>query len=422
MIAVRRPLDSLRVLGLALVVLLVAASAGRAGSSATVARCGKGWLEVIDGQKVLHLEGTPYEMGYQHGALMKDDIRELVRFLFDVKAKQFTEQMAVDLGPLGALKPDAKQVIGLIAGIQKTHVPDRFHEEMRGVADGSGMAYEEIVRANFIPELFHCSGFALAGSATKGGTLYHGRVLDYGCDWHLQDHAVLVIAKPEGRIPFANVTYAGFVGSVTGMNAEAVGVGEMGGRGMGKWDGTPMAILMRMVLEDAHNLEEGLAIFRDRPRTCQYYYVLSDGKAGKAVGLEGSYNAFQVIGMGEAHPLLPEPVADAVVMSAGERYHELARRVKAGHGTFDAESARHLMDRPVAMKSNLHNVLMEPASGDLWVAHASADARPAADQPYHAFNLHTLLGACADSGVPALPCPVQPVAAGLATEAAAGGQ
>ena len=41
------------------------------------------------------------------------------------------------------------------------------------------------------------------------------------------------------------VTYAGFIGSVTGMNAERVSIGEMGGRGMGHWDGTPMALLVR---------------------------------------------------------------------------------------------------------------------------------------------------------------------------------
>ena len=37
----------------------------------TIARCGEGWLEQIDGYPVLHLKGTPYEMGYQHGALLE---------------------------------------------------------------------------------------------------------------------------------------------------------------------------------------------------------------------------------------------------------------------------------------------------------------------------------------------------------------
>ena len=170
--------------------------------------------------------------------------------------------------------------------------------------------------ANFIPELFHCSGFALSGSATKDGTLYHGRILDYGCDWRLQEHAVLTVAEPAGRIPFVNVTYAGFVGSVTGMNAEKVSIGEMGGKGMGHWDGVPMAFLMRMVLEEARTLDQAIAIFRDHPRTCEYYFVIADGKTGKGVGMEASWDTFFVVNMGESHPKLPEPVKDAVVLSA----------------------------------------------------------------------------------------------------------
>jgi hypothetical protein len=369
--------------------LMTLAGAARADSR-TVARCGDGFLEEVDGYRVLHVKGTPYEMGFQHGTLLKDDVHELVRFLFDVKAKEFSENLQLNVGGLG-VKPDAKAIIKTITLIQKQYVPDRFYEEMRGLADGSGVSYDEVVLANFIPELFHCSGFALSGSATKDGTLYHGRVLDYGCDWRLQEHAVLLIAQPEGKNPFVNVTYAGFIGSVTGMNAKHVAIGEMGGRGLGKWAGTPMALLVRMVLEEADDLEAAIAIFRDRPRTCQYYYVLSDGKTGQAVGMEASHDTFGVIKMGETHPLLPEPVADAVLLSAGDRYEELVRRAKAGHGTFDAESARHLMDRPVAMKSNLHSVLFEPKSTRLWVANASKDGQPATTQPYHAFQLSELL-------------------------------
>ena len=231
-----------------LVVVLGTGSLSR-GETKTIARCGAGSLEEVDGYRVLHVKGQPYEMGYQQGALLRDDIRENVRFLFDVKAKE----MKVELGGIKLLDP--KRVIKGIAARQRKFVPERFFDEMRGIADGAGMDVQDIIVANFIPELFHCSGFALSGSATKDGTLYHGRILDYGCDWRLQEHAVLTVAEPRGKIPFVNVTYAGFIGSVTGMNAERVSIGEMGGKGMGHWDGVPMAFLVRMVLEEADTLD-----------------------------------------------------------------------------------------------------------------------------------------------------------------------
>ena len=68
---------------------------------------------------------------------------------------------------------------------------------------------------------------------------------------------MLTVAEPEGKIPFVNVTYAGFVGSVTGMNAKKISIGEMGGKGLGHWDGVPMAFLVRMVLEEAEDARRG---------------------------------------------------------------------------------------------------------------------------------------------------------------------
>ena len=394
---------SLRIVACSLIVLFGSLPVSR-GETKTLARCGAGFLEEVDGYRVLHIKGEPYEMGYQQGALLHDDIRENVRFLFEVKAKE----LKVELGGVKLLDP--KRVIKGIVSQQRKHISERFFDEMRGIADGAGLAVEDIVIANFIPELFHCSGFAISGSATKDGTLYHGRILDYGCDWRLQEHAVLTVAEPRGKIPFVNVTYAGFIGSVTGMNAERVSIGEMGGRGMGHWDGVPMAFLVRMVLEEADALERGIAIFHDNPRTCEYYFVIADGETGKAVGMEASWNVFTVIGMGETHPRLPHALKDAVVLSAGDRYQELARRVEKGLGTFDAGSARHLMDRPVAMKSNLHSVLFETTTTRFWVANASRDGKPAADQPYHEFQLSELLKHQSDPSSRELPPPPAPPA------------
>jgi len=365
-------------------------------SAETIARSGQGWLESIDGYLVLHVKGTPHEMGSQHGALMKDHIQENLRYLLDVKRLTKTK--------LGQLPFSPKAAIGSIIKFQEPFVPVKYFEEIDGLAAGSGIDREDLRIANFIPELFHCSGFAVMDSATKDGTLYHGRVLDYSVDWHLQNHAMLLVAEPTDGVPFVNVTYAGFIGCVTGMNAEGVSVGEMGGGGLGHWHGVPMALLVREALS-ARDLEGAIAAFRDNPRTCQYFYVVSDGKTNRAVGMEASWNKFELVKPGESHPLLPSGVKDTVLVSAGNRYQELVKRVNEGHGTFDAESARKLMDCPVAMQSNLHDVLFAPRSTDLWVANASVgeSPEPAAKQPYHKFNLKDLLKRSPDPSAKEIP-------------------
>jgi isopenicillin-N N-acyltransferase like protein len=347
-------------------------------------RSGQGWLETIDGYPVVYVKGSHYEMGRQHGELLRERVQKNLQHLLEIKG----EAALFELGPL-RIKP--RQAIETIIKVQEPFVPKKYFEELRGLADGAQVPLADARAANFIPELFHCSGFALMNSATADGALVHGRVLDYAIDWGLQEHAVLVVAEPEGGIPFVNVTYAGFLGSVTGMNARHVSIGEMGGGGLGHWEGVPMSWLVREVLEGAGTLDEAIAVFRDNPRTCQYFYVIADGKDNRAVGMEASWNKFELIQPGEKHPLLPSPSPDTVLMSADQRYHELARRVREGHGRFNAASALRLMDRPVAMKSNLHNVLFEPASTRFWVANASPDGQPAAEQKYHQFKLTDLL-------------------------------
>ena len=258
-----------------------------------------GFLEEVDGYRVLHIKGTPTRWATSTGPCSRDDIREQVRYLFDVKAKEMT----VELGGVKLLDP--KRVIPGSRRPQRKYVPERFFEEMRGIADGAGMDVQDIIAANFIPELFHCSGFALSGSATKDGTLYHGRILDYGCDWKLQEHAVLTVAEPEGKIPFVNVTYAGFVGSVTGMNARAGLDRRDGGPGHGPLGRHANGPARPHGARGSGQPRRG---HRDLSRSSPDLRVLlrarrrQDGQGG---GHGGSWDVFGMIAMGEAIPGCP---------------------------------------------------------------------------------------------------------------------
>jgi hypothetical protein len=244
--------------------------------------------------------------------------------------------------------------------------------------------------ANFFPELFHCSGFAVFGEATVGGRLYHGRILDYLRGVGLERSPVVIVCRPDEGHAWVNVSYAGFIGSVTAMNERGVAIGEMGGRGEGQWDGKPMAHLVREVAERAATLDEAVAILRKGPRTCEYYYVISEGRTRRAVGIGATPDRFETVRPGGTHPLLPHAVKDAVLLSSGDRYEELVRRVKAGHGRIDAAAARALMRRPVAMTSNIHSVLFAPETLELWVANADAE-NVASHCRYTRYDLRALL-------------------------------
>ena len=152
-------------------------------------------------------------------------------------------------------------------------------------------------------------------------------------------------------------------------------------RNLGHWDGVPMAFLVRMALEEADNLDEAhRRLPRPSPNLPVFLRRRRRQLEPQAVGLEASWDAFKVVRMGEAEPRLPH--ADSRRRPALDR-DPLRGARPAGQVwdsvTFDAESARHLMDRPVAMKSNLHSVLFETSTTRFWVANASTDGQPAVE-------------------------------------------
>ncbi len=361
------------------------------GEHRLLAKEGKGRLEMVDGTRLVYLEGTPEEMGRQHGMLLKKPIRDL------------TERVLYGVG-VGSSFEKGKWFFGEIEAAQKRIQPfvdPRYVREMDSLAMATKLDVEEVRLANFFPELFHCSGFAVFGDATQGGKMYHGRILDYLRGVGLEPNAVVMVFKPDQGNAWVNVSYAGFVGSVTAMNEKHLSIGEMGGRGEGNWDGKPMAQLVREVMEKANTLEEAIELMKKGPRTCEYYYVISDAKTKRAAGIAATSTTFEVIQPGESHPRLPHAMKDVVLMSAGDRYEALAKRVKENYGKLDEQGARDLMTRPVCMGSNIHSVLFEPETLDFWVANADSK-NVASHTRYTHYNLGEILKEAAASS-PATP-------------------
>ena len=350
------------------------------GARSLIAQHGAGRLEMHDETRVLFLKGTPEEMGEQHGKLLKKQVDDLI------------SRVVYGVG-VGSSFAKGHWFFGEIESCQARigkFIDSRYTREMDALALASGHSVQEARLANFFPELFHCSGFALLGDATQGGHVYHGRVLDYMKGIGLERNAVVMVFQPDEGHAWVNVGYAGFVGSVTAMNDQHISIGEMGGRGEGNWDGKPMAQLLREVMEKAGTLDEAIDVMRKSPRTCEYYYVIADGNAHTAVGIKATPDTFEVVHTGEAHPQLDTPIKDTVLLSAGDRYKELTRRVNEGFGKFDADSARELMTRPVCMDSNIHSVLFAPDTLDFWVANSDGD-KPASSTRYTKYNLAELI-------------------------------
>ena len=89
-----------------------------------------------------------------------------------------------------------------------------FADELRGIANATGLPLGDIVIMNLYYELD--SGCTSILAQNKEGQILHGRNLDYGIAG-LQNMTVDVSLQRKGVEAYRMVTYAGYVGSLTGM-------------------------------------------------------------------------------------------------------------------------------------------------------------------------------------------------------------
>lgn len=366
------------VLGLLLILLCSSASAALPEIVAQDPN-GCGLLGKLEGKRVLIVSGTPEQMGAAHGTLLKDEVR-------------VTMQRVVYLVGAASTAQSGKWFFDEMAEIERRttpHLPKRFLTECDAMAAAAGVSLRDGRYGNLFPEKFHCSGVAVRNKASLDGQVVHARVLDYMRDIGLQDSAAVVVFLPEGHNSWISLGYAGFIGTVTAMNEKGLAVGEMGGRGEGNWDGMPMSFLLRDIMERANNVEEALEILKSTPRTCEYYYVLSD-RSRNIAGVKATPEELLVLRPGEQHPELPPVPEDVVFFSGGDRAKVLSQRLHEAYGKIDVPKMIEIIKRPVAMNSNLHDAVLLPESLDMWVADAGRDT-VACDEPYVHVNLGELL-------------------------------
>ena len=399
-------------------------------SAEVVEKEGSGYLEKDQEQLIIHLKGSPYELGFQHGKLLKNKIADVVdRF--------------IDTPPKNEFGRDRLKEFKLALPMIIPHIPERFIQELHGLADGSGIPYDKILLLNLYPEMFHCVGITVSGKATKNQELYHVRVLDYGvAKKQLQDAAVLMIVEPQEGYPFLNVSYAGFIGVVTGMNNQKISLGEIGGLGYGNWNGIPMSFLLRDILEKSSSIQDANGIFTNSPRTCEYYYVVADGKTNQSKGYYVTASQIHAIEPGISYALMAprdlpsnyghdgrndkffmspylmeqseyqtaiyqdgikkdalvalfhrQPV-DCIVLTGfanPKRYPILVDRLLQKYGNISIEDLQNVIKTPVTCETNLHNAIFYPEKLQVWISHPGPNGEAASDQVYRSFSLPELL-------------------------------
>ncbi|RPI88876.1 MAG: hypothetical protein EHM42_03995 [Planctomycetaceae bacterium] len=92
-----------------------------------VRRCGPAWRYPQDGWIVLHIEGTPYDRGWQHGQLMAREIVDFIKVMAEVRSHKDPQTAWLDYRRL-------------VDALFLRRYAQEYLEEMKGIADGAAAA------------------------------------------------------------------------------------------------------------------------------------------------------------------------------------------------------------------------------------------------------------------------------------------
>lgn len=310
------------------------------------------------------VEGTPYEMGKSFGQLFTQESQALIERI--IGASQMSD-------------PDEFSNEALDAAWEATspYVSDYMKEELRGVADGAGIPLQTLIRAHMVPLIasYSCSSLAMWGDATATGDLFMSRNLDWELELRAHDFAVLVLYLPENGTPHVNVTFAGYIGCNTGMNAAGIALAEMGDSpGREKpydLNGYHFTMFFRDMLYKGETMDQVLGMLRNTKRIKKYHYVFGSGKEKRAVKIKA--HAPDLIIWEENDPddeFAPNVMANCVYNDEGRGAFP---SLKAEYGKLTGESLMEIAKSIPIKGGNVIDVVYNATDFELWITYAEGE-------------------------------------------------
>jgi hypothetical protein len=229
---------------------------------------------------LLEVSGDHYEMGLQYGVLLRPELLKILPR--DLKVLDWASES------LGAPEPVVAAVMKLRAREFVKRIPQRYQDEMRGIADGSGLPFDDIVATTLFWDISQsgCTGILMRG---PGGTIIGGKNDDSGSLDSVAGASIMVrarargyntvtqlVASPSGMMGFMGFNDKGLTYTVQTLVAKNTNA-----------KGYPVDVLVRMALEECSSLEQVYKMLDQYPDSIGGFGVAwSDQKTGQGVVTE----------------------------------------------------------------------------------------------------------------------------------------
>lgn len=232
------------------------------------------------------VKGTNQEIGYQHGSLLKDRVRECYSF--------YTEKLIVN--PVIDLEEYGNRFL------EKTR--DYFPQyavEIEALAAGAEMEPWQISILNARTEIFVKTMNTVVNECTTC-FFRNERILGENWDWMIECEkliALMEIERNDGH-KILMVVEPGIIGKI-GLNSAGLGVGLNILHGNEFDVGVPVHVLLRAAL-DAQNLNDVESIFSKTP-ACTFSNVLVTDESGNYLDYEFMGCKHNLVNYGRGNPI-----------------------------------------------------------------------------------------------------------------------
>ena len=398
---------------------------------------GAGFLMVDGKRRLIHVKGTPYEMGFQYGYLLEKDLVNIVATLETMLASQSIPGHLS--GPIAVFA----------STLFRPYIPADVMNEIRGMLAGArhrnpmtSLLEHELIFLNCLIDFgavlqltsINCTGMAVWGSRTQGGKVFQTRNVDLFIGTGLEKYPIVAIHKPDGKIPYANAGWVGFLGCVTGLNGHGLGISQVWAKSTDRQFGKPWPLITRQIMQEGIGVADAVRLIGGEPKRtygCNFIFAdRGDGRGGQPAGvaIEMTANHFasfkdndpreyQALWNGQNYNVtIPEavfrgdcaldpkirsknifsngPTGDPRTAKAYKsRYKGQADRILAHQRsqTLMGQAEAEQLSRQVAMpKCSLQCAVMNNTDLKLWVSNSRIDSNgtvyPASKETYHFYD------------------------------------
>jgi len=347
---------------------------------------------------VIDLHGSNYQIGRQHGELLKEKIKEFYETAFEVHAENM---------PIKASKESLNSFCNRNIGFLNKYSPELV-EELKGIADGSSLTVEDVVFLNSFLEmedlrppelggrlmsnnLWGCTTFNVMPNAATDHQSYIGQTFDM--EKYYSKFNVILRIKPEYGPSILTYTFAGVLG-LNGINSQGIGLVINKVVANDAREGVIYPFIIRKALmQERVGDALGAIIFSPRASGVVYQLASEDGVAFCA---ETSAAYYELLPIGDAMGHTNHYVAPSMrkyetpnwLSHGGSfvRYQMANRKLQEAIGHIDVECLKEITrdhtnyprcicahgfegENEYSSFQTISAVIMEPRKKSMWVCH-----------------------------------------------------